>query len=643
MQFLTVRDICKSYHGHLLLNGVSLSVNSGDRIALIGDNGTGKTTLLKIIAGKIKPDSGRVQVSRNTVIGYLAQDPEEQIEGENTLKSAEILRLEKELSETEKSLSSSSKHSEALLEHYAHLTARFEALGGYDYEHRMKEALGGLGLSNIDDSRDLSTLSGGERMRVALARLIVLNPDVLLLDEPTNHLDTEAMEWLSAFIRGYGGAVLLISHDRYFIDQTATSVIELEGTVINIYPGNYSAYHEQKLQNTADRERSVANLEKELERQKKVTQTMLSHRKMSSYHAREKVVHTLSERLANEKDHLSAGSGKMSFSLMPEVRTGDPNRVILKARDVSMAYDHSPTLFSDVSFELKATEKLFLVGPNGCGKTTLLNLLLGNIRDFSGDILISGNAKSGFMGQFVDFENEELTIFDELYSRTDLSSSAARSLLARFGFRDVDVFKKIAVLSGGERSRLFLCCLLTEKPDILFLDEPTNHLDIDSREILEDALRNYYGAMVAVSHDRYFIEKCATRVLGFIRDTAAIFTNFSDYRKRLYEIKSEKSAPSLDKSKSIAGKKPQHATIRRPRGKNRAKERREEALKKERLRKLEDDIRSLEDTQKDLEMSFSKDSDPEDYLLYAQNAETLREAYDEYISISSELEKVSED
>ncbi len=637
----------------MLLNGISFAIHSGDRIALIGDNGTGKTTLMRIIAGLINPDSGTIVLSRNTVIGYLAQNPEEHPVGKNSLKSAELLDIERKIAEIGDSMAlHSGMHSRELLDQYTHLTARYEALGGYDYEHRMKEALAGLGLPDIDESRDFSTLSGGERMRVDLARLIVQRPDVLLLDEPTNHLDTAAMEWLSDFIKSYGGAVLLISHDRYFIDQTASSVFELESGVIREYPGNYSAYHEQKARLRADHERAVAGIEKELERQQKVTQTMLSHRKMSSYHAREKVVEKLSGRLAEEKRRFSGSGGKMSFSLIPEVRTGDPDRIVLKARSVSMAYDDAPEVFSDVSFDLKATEKLFLVGPNGCGKTTLLNIFLGKITGFSGDILISGSAECGFMGQFVAFEDETLTAYDELYSRTDLSEREARNLLARFGFRNVDVYKKISVLSGGERSRLFLCCLLTEKPDILFLDEPTNHLDIDSREILEDALRDYNGAIVAVSHDRYFIEKCATRVLGFYGKTASVFTNYADYRKKAANPAYAKpegddicSSPAVEAASAVEDVSAGFAesTAKRPRGRDRMKERREEALRKERLRALEAEIESLEIEQRELEQSFSKNSSAENYLIYAENAERLQDACDEYFTLSSEIEKAPED
>lgn len=646
MQFFSLRDISKSYHGHVLLNGISFSIHSGDRIALIGDNGTGKTTLLKIITGRVRPDGGSVNISRNTVIGYLAQNPDELIAGENTLKSREIMELETEIAETEKKLETASEFESAeLLDRYSRLFARFEALGGFDYEHRMKEALAGLGLSGIDNSRELSTLSGGERMRVALARMIVSKPDVLLLDEPTNHLDADATEWLAGYIRGYTGAVLLISHDRYFIDRTASGVFELEAARIHVYPGNYSSYVEQKQRITEDRLRAAQSLEKEFERQKQVTQTMLSHRKMSSYHAREKVVNKLSDRLSEQKRLLSKGGSSMSFKLIPEERTGDPNRIVLKAADISFAYDGEDTLFSDISFEVKAQDKLFLVGPNGCGKTTLLNILLGKLSGFSGDILFSGSARFGFMSQFVSFEDEGITALDELCQRSELSPGAARKLLARFGFRDTDVFKKISVLSGGERSRLFLCCLLTEKPDILFLDEPTNHLDIESREILEDALTEYNGAIIAISHDRYFIDKCATSILGFSAFSGRIYSTYAEYKQTAPVVTGgEKSIrPGISAiAESETNANSASSADRRLRGRDRVRERREEALRKERIRELEAQIEKLEFELKELEGSFSADSDPDDYFRYARLSDSLQIQVEEYLRLSSESEENDE-
>jgi len=641
MQLLSASNIYKSYYGHAVLSDISFTVNDGDRIALIGSNGAGKTTLFRIIEGTTPPDLGTVSVSKNTIIGFLAQNVDEQDFGDNVLKSRELMEAEHNVSRLEKEIAScSGSPSPSLLNEYTTAVAHFEARGGYDFEHRMKEALAGLGLRDFDFARSISSMSGGEKMRVGLARLIVQKPDLLLLDEPTNHLDAAAMEWLERFLAKYKGAVLLISHDRYFIDKTSSMIFELENGGIRTYPGNYSAFCQQKKQNLDNQKRLIDGLEDELSRQQEVTQTMLSHRKMSSYHAREKVVAKLSDRLESERKRLGNRAGKMSFTLLPDSREGDPNRLILQAKSVGMSFDPGKILFRGASFHLKAIDKLFLSGPNGCGKTTLLNLLLGRISSFEGDVLISAKAKSGYMGQFVPFDNEESSVYDELCSHAELTMTQARNLLARFGFCDIDVYKKISVLSGGERSRLFLCCLLQEKPDILFLDEPTNHLDIESREILEDALSHYNGAIIAVSHDRYFIDKCASGILGFINKELIPFGSYSEYRAAAaisdgaFRAEKEVSPPVGSKSDETGSTK--SSSEIRTRGINRAKERRDTALRKDHLRMLEKRIEELEAWQKATEDSFSKDTAPEKYAEYAQNGKLLSEIYDEYVLLSEE-------
>ena len=301
-------------------------------------------------------------------------------------------------------------------------------------------------------------------------------------------------------------------------------------------------------------------------------------------------------------------------------------------------------LFEDVNFEIKASDKMFLVGPNGCGKTTMLSLLLGKVGDFDGDVLISGSSRIGYMGQFVPFEDETKTILSELMDRSELSETAARSLLARFGFRDIDVYKQISVLSGGERSRLFLCCLLEEKPELLFLDEPTNHLDIESREVLEDALAEYNGAILAVSHDRYFIEKCQSRILGFFGSRVELLDKYEHYRKKYRTFSEDEDA----KRAAIASEKRQADKERREAEKaasadtasakpviNRAKERKEIAKRKERIRYLEKTIAELEEEQKTLESSFGKDTSPEDYEKYSKNSEQLEAMYAEYMELEN--------
>lgn len=645
MPLISVNKVSKSYHSRLLLDHVSFSIERGDKIALIGSNGTGKSTLFKMIRGDVLPDEGEVLHHGTAIAGYLTQNMEELDMGGNILISEEIRDVEDKMREAEYKLATAdAAESQSLLRTYEQLTARFEALGGYDYEPRMKAALAGLGLSDIDFTRDISSFSGGEKMRICLARLIVSRPDILLLDEPTNHLDTDALEWLEGFVRSYGGAVLLISHDRYFIDRTVTKVLELENGSITAYRGNYTEYKEQKRRFIEDQKRLVSNLEKELVRQEGVTQTMLSHRNISGYHAREKVVEKLSDRLAAEKSKLAGGPLQMSFKLMPEVRAGDPEKILLQTRNLGKTFPDGKVLFRDVNFEIKACDKMFLVGPNGCGKTTMLSLLLGRISEFDGDVLISGSSRIGYMGQFVPFEDETRTILDELMERSELGETAARNLLARFGFRDIDVYKQISVLSGGERSRLFLCCLLEEKPELLFLDEPTNHLDIESREVLEDALADYNGAILAVSHDRYFIEKCQSKILGFFGDHVELYDKYEFYRRKYRAFVADeesKRAAALseqrreDKERREAEKKEASESSPKTPSVNRAKERKETAKRKERIKFLEKTIAELEEEQKTLEASFGKDTTKEDYDRYAKNSETLEEMYAEYMELEN--------
>ncbi|MBR4819252.1 MAG: ABC-F family ATP-binding cassette domain-containing protein [Clostridiales bacterium] len=645
MPLISVNKVSKSYHSRLLLDHVSFSIEKGDKIALIGSNGTGKSTLFKMIRGDVKPDEGEVLHHGTAIAGYLTQNMEELDMGGNILVSEEIQSIEDKMREAEYKLATAdAENSQSLLRTYEQLTSRFEALGGYDYEPRMKAALAGLGLTDIDFTRDISSFSGGEKMRICLARLIVSRPDILLLDEPTNHLDTDALEWLEGFIRSYGGAVLLISHDRYFIDKTVTKVLELENSTITAYRGNYTDYKEQKLRFIEDQKRLVANLEKELVRQEGVTQTMLSHRNISGYHAREKVVEKLSDRLASERSKLSGGPLQMSFKLMPELRAGDPEKILLQTRNLGKTFPDGKVLFRDVNFEIKACDKMFLVGPNGCGKTTMLSLLLGRISEFDGDVLISGSSRIGYMGQFVPFEDETRTILDELMERSELGETSARNLLARFGFRDIDVYKQISVLSGGERSRLFLCCLLEEKPELLFLDEPTNHLDIESREVLEDALADYNGAILAVSHDRYFIEKCQSKIIGFFGDHVEQFDKYEFYRRKYRTFVADEESKRAavlseqrreEKERREAEKKEAADAAPKAPSVNRAKERKEIAKRKERIKYLEKTIAELEEEQKTLEASFGKDTSKEDYDRYAKNSETLEEMYAEYMELEN--------
>lgn len=619
MSLLSIDRISKSYFGKCILDQVSLRLERGERLALIGSNGAGKTTLLRMITGSEKPDSGSIVLSFGVIPGYLSQhvDVDDGLSAD-ILASLELQELESELRLLERHMGEGDK---ATFRRYSELTARFETLGGYDYARRMQETLAGLGLAGEILERPLHTLSGGERMRVALARLLLKSPDLLLLDEPTNHMDLMAMEWLEDYLIRFKGAVLLISHDRAFIDRTANSVAELSGGRLVLRPGNYSRFKEIEHSEALTREREIRNLTIELERQKEVTQTMLSHRKMSSYHAREKVVARLSEQLEDIRGKARNVNQRLNFTFLPGQAEGDPDKILLDARGLSLSYGQQP-LFSDVAIQLRGGTKACLCGPNGCGKSTLLSLFLGKSNHFSGQIRIARGAVFGHMGQHVAFQDERKTLLLELLERSELDEGQARSLLARYGFRDVDVRKSIGVLSGGERARLYLACLLLERPDLLFLDEPTNHLDIQSREILEQALVEYPGAILAVSHDRYFIDRCSRLIYGFIGGQVLPFETFSDYRQAARQ--------KDDKGISFAvpaGTQPDRGQP------SRAQERRETARRKERQRSLEKEITSLEEEKSRLEAGFAEGSSEEDYHRYSDVLAILEQLYDEYLSL----------
>jgi ATP-binding cassette subfamily F protein 3 len=465
-------------------------------------------------------------------------------------------------------------------------------------------------------------------MRVCLARLIVDRPDILLLDEPTNHLDMEAVEWLEKYLASYGGAVFVITHDRHFIDQVANRVIELDGGHITEYKGGYTDYKEQKEHFIKSQSLVTKALEEELAHQLDVKQTMLSHRNISGYHQREKMVAKLEEKLEEARSKLPSGYAKMSFTAQPLERTGRSDRIILQTKELAMRFEDSDTnLFDPLSFEVTADEKLFLAGPNGCGKTTLLKLLSGHagdkLRGSSGTVLIGSAQSMGYMEQFVPFDDEELSCFDELVSRSDIGTTEARTLLARFGFKGEDAFKKISMLSGGERSRLYLCCLLRENPDILFLDEPTNHLDINSREILEDAIKEYSGAVICVSHDRFFIDKCADKVLGFKDKKAVLYDSYYFYRKA---IQSDAAVIVAEEEKTE-----NENTVRNV---NRAQERKESAKRRQRIADIEKETTRLEAEQKELEAKFGGTCGEEDVKRYAEISELLSKLYDEYFELN---------
>ncbi len=663
MSLLTLQQISKSYFGKLVLDQVSLQLDEGERLALIGQNGAGKTTLLRLIMGLEKPDTGSITLASRVIPGYLSQHFSSQETDDYPLYNPELAALEEKLRDLEAQMTQAAATHEssrkALYHAYDQATARFESAGGYAFKHRMQEMTAGLGLPAECLRRPLHTLSGGERMRVELARLLLRDPDLLMLDEPTNHLDFSAMEWLEQYLSGFKGSVIIVTHDRAFMNQTATATAELNQGKLRVWQGNYQKYLEQKMSETEHLEREIKNKSRELERQKAVKQTMLSHRNISGYHAREKVVDKMSHELDEIRQrsrHLSTRQ-QLKFKVTGSGQRHASDRLLLEAVDLVMSYNSQP-LFSLEQLTLKDHEKTCLCGPNGCGKTTLLSILLGQVEAKSGQITLHANSAYGHLGQHVSFKNESATLLDILLSQASLTETQARTLLASYGFRDVDVYKKADILSGGERARLYLCCLLLEQPDMLFLDEPTNHLDIESREILEQALRDYDGAILAVSHDRYFIENCCRSVYGFVGGQVCFYDSYQSYRKsaaqpaldadlnqrgvsgHLRTPVSENSREAYHKDDSRGGRPDPDSQDHEsdPDPKNPAELRRQTAWRKKEFRDIEQQIETLETEKQSLEDEFGQGNDDQDhYQRYAAVLEKLDTLYADYVELADKI------
>lgn len=640
MSVLSIEAVDKSWFGRKLLDQVSLRLDKGDKLALIGENGAGKTTLFKLINGLETIDAGRIVIAAGTVIGYLTQSLDTvKNDHERALDHPGLQAAEARMRSLEHTISAASDSDrQTALNDYAKATAEFEALGGYDYAHRLAQILSGLGFKGDSLDQPLISLSGGERMRVQMARLLISEPDLLMLDEPTNHLDVSGIEWLEDYIKRFGGTVIFISHDRSFIDHCASSVAELANGRIQLYTGNYSKYLMEKEVQQDFARQEVSRLSEAVKRESEVVQTMLSHRAFGSYHSREKKVAKLSAQLEDARQRIARGPGRMNFHFIPKERDGDPKRIILATEDLQKSYGDR-LIFSNVEFTLAAGEHFVIAGPNGCGKTTLLRLLQGRDDEFSGTVKLAAGIRYASMGQYVPFEDESITVIAELAKRSDLPETELRNRLARFGFTDVTVFKLISVLSGGERARLYLCCLLEEEPDLLYLDEPTNHLDIHSRDILEQALVDFSGAIIAVSHDRYFIEKLANKVLGFIGSNVESFFNYDNYRRQARETEAKEQQRLTEERQEERRLKAEAIPNRSKRnGINPAELRRQSAKRQEELAELERTIGKLETEKDEIEAGLSEETGDDVYLRLAEILELLEQKQDRYLEVAIEIE-----
>ncbi len=543
MTVLSVHNLTKSFGDRVLFDRVSFDVAEHDRIGFIGSNGTGKTTLFRLLIGNETPDSGDILPARGMRIGYLEQHTlSEDITVWEALESVfePLRRMEAELADINAALADSGNPT--LIEKQAHLQEEFEAAGGLYFRSRVASALAGLGFSATDYERSVTTLSGGQRSKLAMGRLLLSGSDLLLLDEPTNHLDISSVEWLETFLRGYTGAVIVISHDRYFLDRVTTRTMELTNNKLYITGGSYTAHKAQRAKDeeiAAHHYKTTQRAIQKLEENIALLKQWNREKSVRAAESREKRL----ERLKDTQVQLDHAERALRFGFSADTPSGNE---VLTVTELAKGFDRP--LFRNVSFELRRGERVFLLGPNGCGKTTLLRLVTGELTPDDGGIRLGSRVSLGYYDQIQANLDPHSTAIDQLWDAyPTLTQTELRSALATFLFYGDEVFKPVSQLSGGERARLLLLKLMLAHDNVLLLDEPTNHLDIASREALEAAMEQYDGTLLVVSHDRYFINRMASRILQLCETGCVSYLgNYDDYSERQAvpaAVKPETAAP----------------------------------------------------------------------------------------------------
>ena len=526
---LNISDISKSFDGKDILRHVSFHIEDHEKAALVGVNGAGKSTLLRIIMGILSPDTGSTVLTHDKTIGYLAQHQE--LTGELSIYEQllsvrkDILELAEGIRASEQRmtrLSGSSLEEEMLS--YSRMTEAYERAGGYAYKSEVIGVLRGLGFSEPDFSKTIGSLSGGQKTRVALGKLLLTSPDIILLDEPTNHLDMQSIVWLETYLLNYRGAVLIVSHDRYFLNRVVTKVIEIENGEARTYRGNYDAFSEKKESLRKAAYAAYVNAERERRHQEEVIAKLKSFNREKSIKRAESREKMLSKMEIPAKPAEAADAMLLRF--VPAVESGND---VLKAEGLTKSYN-GITLFRDIGFELHRGEHVALIGMNGTGKSTILKILNNTVVPDTGTFTYGTNVEACYYDQEMQVLDSSKTVFDEISDDYPwMTNTEIRTKLAAFLFTDEDVFKLIGDLSGGERARVSLCKLMLSDANLIFLDEPTNHLDISSREVLESAIRAYEGTVFYVSHDRYFINRTASRILDLTNGQLLNYIGNYDY------------------------------------------------------------------------------------------------------------------
>lgn len=580
MNLLNLSNVSKSYSTNVIFQNVSFLVEDRDKIGLVGVNGAGKTTLFRILTGQTDYDSGNVLKNKQTKIGYLEQytceDSERCVMDELLTVFGYLQEMELKMEQVSADLERNEGDIDALIREQQQLHDEFARLDGFTYKSRARAALFGLGFSEEEFQLPVKALSGGQRTRVSLAKILLSDANLLLLDEPTNHLDISSCEWLEDFLKGYQGAVIVISHDRYFLDSVTGRTFEMENQKLTVYEGNYTTYFNLKAEYNKVLEREYTKKMKEIHRLEGVIEQQRQWSQEHNYKTAESKQKQI-DRIANtlEKPETSPHSIRFHF----HTRTGGGYEV-LTIRDLSKSFDHM-LLFESVNMDVRKGEHVFLLGPNGCGKTTLFKMILGQIDQSKGTVKIGQNIQTGYYDQTQSDIDPDKTIFDEVSDAyPKMTNTEIRNALAAFLFRGDDVFLENKNLSGGERARVSLIKLMLSEANFLLLDEPTNHLDIQSREALEEALSGYEGTMLVVSHDRYFINKMADKIYYLQKDGVQKFDgNYSYYLEKFRESEEQREPVKIEND--YKKQKELESAKRRHQGKIKRAEEKIEALESE--------------------------------------------------------------
>lgn len=645
MAVLTVQNVSKYWGAEMLFEGVSFLLNEGEKIALVGRNGAGKTSLLKILMGRLEHESGSISVSGGARVGYLSQDPEF-TPGNSLLQEAEsvfayLRRWEEQLRTMEAKMAEAQTDEalQELMDEYARITAQFEAAGGYGAPARVKSVLFGLGFNEADMEKPVEFLSGGQKVRLGLAKLLLDEPELMLLDEPTNHLDLRAVEWLEGYFRSLKSAAILVSHDRYFLDRVITRTLEMESGRGEIYHGNYSYYLEEKKRRT---ESALSQWERQSKEAARLEAFYLKWRNTPSRkdqaQDRKKKLERLRGQMSDRPQDRHK-SIKLNFDI--DFQSGED---VLVTRDLVVGYDKP--LVTDVDLFLTRGERVALVGPNGAGKTTFLKVVQGMLRPLGGEIRWGVGIQKGYFSQDLDDLDPARTALQEMLEIPGFTKFDAYSLLGRFLFSGEDADKLIGTCSGGERNRLILAKLMVAGANVLILDEPTNHLDLESKTVLEEALNDYPGTVLFVSHDRFFVDQVATTVWEFADGTMTEFEgNWTKYReekerlaqlalaKALAEEPVEEEAPRGSAAASVAA---EVERIRKSQEQEQVRQNKKDQRKAEAAaRRLEGEIEQGEARKVELE---EKLADPEIY-----RSATGRALVAEYEALKAELERLYEE